>query len=247
MKKQRGNSPKRPAVGQYRQNGQLAKPAQRPEKRASAAKRAAMKPPVKRRAKQPRQHREYTTNPDSQYFTKAEINQIFAVIKSPRDRAIFRIAYHRGLRASEPGLLQLSDWNERDGLLFIRRGKNSISRDYRLTAIERTALRAWLKVRGRAPGPLFPSRQKRARGLGIHRHRLDQLFRGYCKTAGIRPEKSHMHALKHSCGTHLSELGESAEMIQDSLGHRAASSTQIYMHFSQRRRDEAAARLENWR
>ena len=36
-------------------------------------------------------------------------------------------------------------------------------------------------------------------------------------------------------------------MIQDSLGHRAASSTQIYMHFSQRRRDEAAARLENWR
>ena len=243
MKKQREKGAKRARVGQSKQIAQLAKPAKRPETRASAPRRAA----TKARAKQPRKHREYTTNPDSQYLTKAEIDAIFAVIKTPRDRAIFRLAYHRGLRAHEPGLLQLSDWNERDGLLFIRRGKNSISRDYRLTAIERTALRAWLKARGLAPGPLFPSRQKRGRGLGIHRNRLDQLFREYCRAAGIRPEKSHMHALKHSCGTHLSERGESAEVIQDSLGHRAASSTQIYMHFSQRRRDEAAARLENWR
>jgi type 1 fimbriae regulatory protein FimB/type 1 fimbriae regulatory protein FimE len=56
-----------------------------------------------------------------------------------------------------------------------------------------------------------------------------------------------MHVLKHSCGTHLSERGESAQMIQDYLGHRAASSTQIYMHFSTQRRIEAAMRLENWR
>ena len=152
MKKQREKGAKRARVGQSKQIAQLAKPAKRPETRASAPRRAA----TKARAKQPRKHREYTTNPDSQYLTKAEIDAIFAVIKTPRDRAIFRLAYHRGLRAHEPGLLQLSDWNERDGLLFIRRGKNSISRDYRLTAIERTALRAWLKARGLAPGPLFP-------------------------------------------------------------------------------------------
>ena len=154
MKKQRGKGAKRARVGQSEQIAQLAKPAKRPETRASAAPR--------KRAKQPRKHREYTTNPDSQYLTKAEIDAIFAVIKTPRDRAIFRLAYHRGLRAHEPGLLQLSDWNERDGLLFIRRGKNSISRDYRLTAIERTALRAWLKARGLAPGPLFPPHGRNA-------------------------------------------------------------------------------------
>jgi type 1 fimbriae regulatory protein FimB/type 1 fimbriae regulatory protein FimE len=56
-----------------------------------------------------------------------------------------------------------------------------------------------------------------------------------------------MHALKHSCGTHLSERGESAETIQDWLGHRAAKSTQVYMHFSQRRRDDAWKRNRDWK
>jgi integrase/recombinase XerD len=192
--------------------------------------------------------RPYSRNPDSQYLTPAEKDALFKVIRSPRDRAIFRLVYHRGLRSSEPGQLQMSDWNEKDGLLYVRRGKNSISRDYRLTREEAKELRAWLKIRGRAPGPLFAS-QKGARPgkLGIHRNQLDRLFRKYCREAGIRPEKAHMHALKHSCATHMSERGESAEVIQDQMGHRAASSTAVYMHFSQRRRDEAAERLKDWR
>lgn len=191
--------------------------------------------------------RPYTRNPDSQYLTQTEVHALFNVIDSVRDRAIFRIVYQRGLRSHEPGIMKLSDWNARDGLLHVRRGKNSISRDYRLTPIEATALRAWLKVRGDAPGPLFPSRQIRAGGLGIHRNQLDRLFRRYCAAAGIRPEKAHMHALKHSCGTHLAERGNSADTIQDWLGHRAISSTQVYMHFSQRRRDDAYERNKDWR
>ncbi len=151
--------------------------------------------------------RPYTRNPDSQYLTQTEIHKLFSVITSPRDRAIFRIVYHRGLRAHEAGLLQLSDWNERDGMLYVRRGKGSISRDYRITPAEATALRAWLKIRGRDPGPLFPSRQLREGGLGIHRSQLDRLYRGYCAKAGIRPEKAHLHAVKHSSGTGLSERG----------------------------------------
>jgi integrase len=206
---------------------------------------------LKTRKKQPktppRIRRAYTTNPDSSYLAQGEIGILFAVIKSPRDRAIFRIVYHRGLRSSEPGLLQMSDWNERDGLLYVRRGKNSISRDHRLNPEEAKALRAWLKIRGRDPGPLFPSRQRRAGGLGIHRNQLDRLFRIYCHAAGIRPEKAHMHALKHSCGTHLAERGNSADGIQDWLGHRAASSTQVYMHFSDRRRAEMYERNRDWK
>jgi integrase len=175
------------------------------------------------------------------------VDALFDVIRTPRDRAIFRLVYHRGLRSSEPGLLQLSDWNERDGLLHVRRGKNSISRDHRLVAVEAQALRAWIRIRGREPGPLFPSRQRRAGGFGIHRNQLDRLFRRYCADAGIRPEKAHMHALKHSCGTHLAERGNSADEIQDWLGHRAAKSTQVYMHFSDRRRAAAWERNRDWR
>jgi integrase len=71
----------------------------------------------------------------------------------PREKCIFRLMYHRGLRASEPGLLQLSDWNDRDGLLHVRRGKNSICQEYRITAVEADALGAWIRIRGRHPGP----------------------------------------------------------------------------------------------
>lgn len=203
---------------------------------------------LRRGRKNTPKRRPYTSNPDSQYLTVAEKDALFSVIKSPRDRCIFRLVYARGLRSSEPGQLQMTDWNEKDGLLFVRRGKNSICREYRLTREEMKEMRAWLRVRGRGPGPLFPS-QKGARegNLGIHRNQLDRLFREYCRQAGIRPEKAHMHVLKHSCGTHLAERGESADTIQDLLGHRAASSTSIYMHFSQRRRDEAAERLRDWK
>jgi integrase len=32
------------------------------------------------------------------YLTEHELEALFKAIKSPRDRAIFQIAYHRGLR-----------------------------------------------------------------------------------------------------------------------------------------------------
>lgn len=178
------------------------------------------------------------------YFEPEELGRLFAAIKSKRDRAIFRLVYHRGLRAHEVGLLQLADFRDRDGVLFVRRGKGSISREYRLVDEELRCLRAWIKVRGTQPGPLFPSRQGTK---GITRKRLDQLIKHYCALAGIRPEKAHMHALKHSCGTHLAERGCTAEEIQDWMGHREISSTQIYLHFSKSRRRALWERNRDWR
>jgi integrase/recombinase XerD len=64
----------------------------------------------------------------------------------------------------------------------------------------------------------------------------------YCRRAGIPREKAHMHALKHSCGTHLAERGASAAEIQDWLGHRDSGSTDIYLHFSRRRRSAVVDR-----
>ena len=198
--------------------------------------------------KKRKQRRPYTKDPDSQYLTPAEIDALFKVIESIRDRAIFRIVYHRGLRASEAGQLQMTDWNDRDGLLHVRRGKNSLSRDYRLLPHEVNALRAWVRKRGKQAGPIFVSQKgERAGKLGIHRNQLDRLFRKYCALANIRPEKAHLHVLKHSCGTHLSENGNDAATIQDWLGHRAASSTAIYTHYTQRRRDEAYERNRHWK
>lgn len=201
-----------------------------------SARRAALKPKKKTY--------QGTKIDESMYLQPEEIAALFAVIKSKRDRAIFRLVYHRGLRAHEVALLQASDFRDRDTMLYVRRGKGSVSQNYRLIDEEARVLRAYLKERGTAPGPMFPSRQGRK---GITRFRLDQLMKEYCEAAGIRKEKAHMHALKHSCGTHLAERGNPPDMIQDWLGHRDPSSTAIYMHFSRKRREEAVERNRDWR
>src|SRR4051812_636408 len=57
------------------------------------------------------------------------------------------------------------------------------------------ALRAWLKIHGSFPGPIFLSRQKRP----IDRTTLHVLMKKYGAAAGILEELRHFHVLKHSC------------------------------------------------
>ena len=176
------------------------------------------------------------------YFTEAEIESLFRVIESPRDRAIFRICYHRGLRASEIGMIQFSDLDMKDERITIRRLKGSKGGLFHLTSNEIRALRPWLKIRGNDPGPLFPSRQK----TPISQPRLDRMIRHYGRLAGLPAEKCHMHALKHSCCQHLLQRGESIDQVADHVGHRSVSSTQIYTDFGGVMRESRDKRLRNW-
>ena len=43
------------------------------------------------------------------FLTQEEVQRLFSAIKTKRDRAIFAVAYRHGLRASEVGILQLTD------------------------------------------------------------------------------------------------------------------------------------------
>jgi len=192
--------------------------------------------------------RAYADDAESSYLTESEAEKFFRAIKSNRDRALFQIIYHRGLRAHEAGLLQMSDLDMKDGTLFVRRGKNSRCQTYRLIPFEMHPLTIWLRERGKQPGPIFPS-QKGARPgrLGMERTQIWRLFQRYCEKAGIRAEKRHPHCLKHTCATRLAENNNPADVIQDWLGHRSARSTDIYMHFSKKRRDQAWASNRDWK
>lgn len=176
------------------------------------------------------------------YLSEEQLDRFFKAIASPRDTAMFRMIYHRGLRASEVKLVQLSDWNrERDRLRFSRL-KGSNGGEYHLTSREVRALRAWLKVRGLEAGPLFPSRN----GSGISQQMLDVLMKRYGKAAGLPLDLCHTHALKHSAATHLLNRGESIEDVQDHLGHANIQSTLVYAKYSSKRRATKDARLREW-
>jgi integrase len=172
-----------------------------------------------------------------------EIDRLFKAIDSIRDRAIFRIAYHAGLRASEVGMLDMRDYNARTERLFVHRLKNSNSGDHHLCREETRALRAWLKLRGAAPGVIFPSQQHRP----ISRKMLDVLMKAYGKAAKIPRALCHFHVLKHSCATHLLARGFHVEQVQDWIGHADIRNTMIYAHITNARRDQMAQALRDWK
>jgi|SRR5581483_4470658 len=173
------------------------------------------------------------------YLSEEEIARLLRVISDVRDHAIFAVAYYRGLRASELGMINVADYDAVSSRLTIRRLKGSRGGEYHLTHAERSALNTWLQKRGIQPGPLFLSRS----GRGISRSRLHRLMRNYCVLAGIDLAKAHMHALKHSCATHLSAVEGDIVAIQDHLGHANIQNTMKYVQISSRRRRDFADRL----
>jgi hypothetical protein len=70
-----------------------------------------------------------------------------------------------------------------------------------------------------------------------------QLFGTLGRRAGLaRPVRPHM--LRHAMGTELAEAGVSIDVVQQLLGHRSITSTQVYVHPSPLRLRDAVDRLE---
>jgi len=181
------------------------------------------------------------------YLDQNQVRALLGTIKSVRDRAIFTVAYYRGLRSSEVGLLRLEDYIPPDRLRIWRLKQRSHygggrgGQQFPLSPDEQSALKAWLRERGADPGPLFLSNRKRA----ISRRMLDVLMKRYGAIAGIPLDRRHMHALRHSIATHLLEEGREIHEVQDWLGHRDISNTLIYAKVTNRIRDRAAERFYN--
>ena len=182
------------------------------------------------------------------YLTIPEKDRLFQAIKAPRDRAIFRVMYHHGLRASEIGRLDLSDFRQGSKIdldrIFIHRLKGSISGETGMVPAAAQAIRGWLRIRGIAEGPLFITRNK----TRIGRKWIFALMRRYCAIAQIPLEKRHPHVLKHSCATHLiSDKREPVVEVQKHLGHASIKNTMIYAELTGEANEARAKRLRDWR
>jgi type 1 fimbriae regulatory protein FimB len=180
------------------------------------------------------------------FLTQDEIKRLFSGIQDKRDKALFLIAYRHGLRASEVGLLQVSDLNFKQLRIMIHRLKGSLSGEHPLQADEIKAVKAYLKERSNYLGAssdspiLFPSN----RNVGISRKTLDWMMREkYAKLAKLPEDKRHFHVLKHSIATHLLDAGADLRFVQDWLGHANIQNTQIYTHLVSSTREAKARTL----
>jgi len=173
------------------------------------------------------------------YLTQPELIAFFAAISSPRDRALFALIYHCGLRVGETALLARRDLDLDRGRVLVRRLKGGRWSEQPLFAGTRDLLATYLASQSAdAAAPLFPGR----RGP-LGRRQIQTLFTAYRDAAGLPPHYT-CHSLRHSIATHLLDAGMHLEFVQDHLGHQDIRSTTLYARITDRRRAEVFRQLE---
>jgi integrase len=164
------------------------------------------------------------------FLTEAEIGNFLKAARKGRHRvrnyAMLLLAFRHGLRVSELINLRMADLDLDTNRLFVRRLKGSLSTSHPLEGDEIRALRAWLRERINAPCCNSPLVFLSERGPMTR-----QAFNYICAEIGSRARldiKVHPHMLRHSCGYALANKGRDTRLIQDYLGHRNITHTQIY-------------------
>ncbi len=172
------------------------------------------------------------------YMTQEEVSKFFDLVKNKRDRALFAVIYHYGLRVNEACRMQLNDLDLGRGKIFIHRSKGSISGEKPLWRDTKKVLRAYLKARIPKGQAFFTGREG-----PLLKRRVQQLFNHYLHKAKLEHNFS-VHALRHSIAVHLLDAGQPLEFVQDHLGHKNIQNTQIYAQISNPRRQEVFNQLE---
>jgi type 1 fimbriae regulatory protein FimB len=180
-----------------------------------------------------------TPAPERTFLTQDEVRRLFAVITGTRDRALFPLAYHHGLRASEVSLLQRQDIQTRQGRIDIPREKSSVAKMYPLQREDLRRLRAYLRAREDDSHALFIS----TRGLPLERRSYWDLMQTYAERAGIVKEKRRFHALRPAIAVHLLDAGADVAFVQDRLGHANIQTTMVYMRYTTATRDAQTRQL----
>jgi integrase/recombinase XerC len=124
--------------------------------------------------------------------------------KGARDLALLRCLYDLGLRRAEACRLDVEDLDGQAGTLAVR-GKGKTEKVKLTLAPEtKTALEAWLAVRGADPGPLFRSLDRGKQGTGrLSGSAVYRIVRGLGERSGIRARP---HGLRHASITEALDL-----------------------------------------
>jgi integrase/recombinase XerC len=153
-----------------------------------------------------------------------------------RDRAILETLYTAGLRVAELAGLNVEDW-DRDADILRVVGKGRKERIAPVGRYAAQALSRWLEVR--SADPAAPALQQKAmflnkRGRRLTTRSVGRLLEKYIRQAGL-DKLTTPHTLRHSFATHLLDGGADLRSVQELLGHKSLTTTQIYTHVSTKR------------
>lgn len=153
-----------------------------------------------------------------------------------RDRAMLETLYTAGLRVAELVSLNVPDWN-RDANILRVVGKGRKERIAPVGSYAARALSRWLEVR--QPDATADADEQAALFLNRFGRRLTtrsvgRMLDKYLRATGL-DRITTPHTLRHSFATHLLDGGADLRSVQELLGHKSLTTTQIYTHVSTRR------------
>jgi integrase/recombinase XerC len=156
-----------------------------------------------------------------------------------RDRAILETLYSTGMRVSEICQLNIEDYDLLGEVVRVR-GKGKKERLSPVGSYAVKAINLYLECRQHDPTvhtfdrtPLFLNRH----GRRLNQRSVRRKLAKYLAEAGLDPHAS-PHTLRHSFATHMLNRGADLRAVQELLGHRSLSTTQIYTHVTMRHMQE---------
>ena len=160
--------------------------------------------------------------------------------KGLRDRTILELFFSSGMRISELTALNQDQ--------FTMLQDNSISRTYELSIVgkgkhirtifisPRSAqwVRLYLKERHDVEKPLFTNLSKNSESKRLTPRAIQMMIKRCATLAGIA-KKVTPHTLRHTYATDLLDAGADLRSVQELLGHKNVSTTQVYTHVTNKR------------
>lgn len=180
------------------------------------------------------------TLPAGRAATSGELRALFGALDQTtpggnRDAALLAVAYGAGLRRAEIVELDLSDYDAETGALKVRHGKGNKARMVYATNGAKTALDAWIELRGAESGALFFPVQRNGKIVPrrMTTEAVLRLLKRRAEAAGIEPLSP--HDLRRTFISDLLDAGADIVTVQKLAGHSSVETTARYD-----RRGEAA-------
>ena len=178
------------------------------------------------------------------FLEREQIDRLLNTPDNHRDKAILEVLFSTGLRVSE--LVNLN----RDQINFDRKefgviGKGRRARVVFLSDSAAGWLKQYLDQRDDSDKALFIRYSgKKTETLRLTPRSVQRLVEKYVKKARL-PVKITPHGLRHSFATDLLSGGADLRAIQEMLGHKNVSTTQIYTHITNPQLKEIHAKFHH--
>ncbi len=159
-----------------------------------------------------------------------EVEKLFAVIKSKRDMAMFKLMLRCGLRVEEVSQLTLGAIDLKRRRIMVLQGKGGKDRVVYISQDAHEALTVYLKLRSRyRVKNVFLVEKGTYKGQAISVRGIQKRMEYYAKKTRIDVS---CHRLRHTMATQLLNAEAEVETIQDLLGHNWITTTQRYCKVS---------------